>query len=62
MKLSQLVGTDLFMPPEWDREFNHVVTDSRDVQKAMYLLRAKALKSMVRHILKRPLSKARLRF
>lgn len=33
MKLSQLVGADLFMPPEWDREFNHVVTDSRDVQK-----------------------------
>tara|TARA_R110002167_G_scaffold2165_5_gene10861 strand:+ start:32207 stop:33793 length:1587 start_codon:yes stop_codon:yes gene_type:complete len=32
MKLSQLLQDDLFVPPEWDREFAEVVTDSRDVQ------------------------------
>ena len=33
MKLSQLLGSDVFMPPEWDREFNHIVVDSRDIQR-----------------------------
>ncbi|MDO6682269.1 UDP-N-acetylmuramoyl-L-alanyl-D-glutamate--2,6-diaminopimelate ligase [Oceanobacter sp. 5_MG-2023] len=32
MKLSQLLQDDLFIPPEWDREFADMVTDSRDVQ------------------------------
>ena len=31
MKLSQIVATDMFLPPEWDRDVNHIVTDSRDV-------------------------------
>ena len=33
MKLTALVAGDFFLPPEWDREFNHIVTDSRDVQQ-----------------------------
>lgn len=33
MKLSQLLGSDVFIPPEWDREFNHIVVDSRDIQR-----------------------------
>lgn len=33
MKLSQLVGNDMYMPPEWDREFNHISTDSRAIEK-----------------------------
>lgn len=32
MKLSQIVAADMFMPPEWDREFSHLVVDSRDIQ------------------------------
>lgn len=33
MKLTQLVAGDMFMPPEWDREFNHIQCDSRTVKK-----------------------------
>lgn len=33
MKLTELIAGDFFLPPEWNREFNHIVTDSRDVQK-----------------------------
>lgn len=33
MKLSQLIQQDFFFPPEWDREFNHLATDSRDIKK-----------------------------
>lgn len=33
MKLSQLLSQDMYLPPEWDREFNHLVSDSRDVSK-----------------------------
>lgn len=33
MKLSQLVGNDMYMPPEWDREFNHISIDSRSIEK-----------------------------
>lgn len=32
MKLSQIVMPEMFMPPEWDKDFNHLVVDSRDVQ------------------------------
>ncbi|WP_051219559.1 UDP-N-acetylmuramoyl-L-alanyl-D-glutamate--2,6-diaminopimelate ligase [Oceanobacter kriegii] len=32
MKLSQLIQNDFFVPPEWDREFGDIATDSRDVQ------------------------------
>ena len=32
MKLSELTAGSMFMPPEWDREFNHIHTDSRDIQ------------------------------
>lgn len=32
MRLGAMVGPELFVPPEWDREFSHIVTDSRDVQ------------------------------
>ena len=31
MNLSQIVMPEMFMPPEWDREFSHLVIDSRDV-------------------------------
>jgi UDP-N-acetylmuramoyl-L-alanyl-D-glutamate--2,6-diaminopimelate ligase len=31
MKLSQIVAPELFIPPEWDRDVNHLVVDSRDV-------------------------------
>lgn len=31
MKLSELVGPELFVPPEWDREVKHLLVDSRDV-------------------------------
>lgn len=31
MRLAALAGSDLYIPPEWDREFLHVVTDSRDI-------------------------------
>lgn len=31
MKLSVMVADSLFVPPEWDREFNHIHADSRDV-------------------------------
>lgn len=31
MKLSTLMQDYAFIPPEWDREFNHLHTDSRDV-------------------------------
>lgn len=33
MKLSQLVKNDMYMPPEWDREFNHISIDSRTIGK-----------------------------
>ncbi len=33
MKLSQLVGSDMYMPPEWDREFSHISIDSRTIEK-----------------------------
>lgn len=33
MKLSQLVANDMYMPPEWDREFNHISIDSRTLAK-----------------------------
>lgn len=33
MKLTQLVSADMYMPPEWDREFNHIQSDSRLVEK-----------------------------
>ncbi len=32
MKLTELIAGDFFLPPEWNREFRHMVTDSRDVQ------------------------------
>ena len=32
MNISDLIAGDFFMPPEWDRAFNHIVIDSRDVQ------------------------------
>lgn len=32
MNLSQIVMPEMFMPPEWDREFSHLVVDSRDVE------------------------------
>jgi UDP-N-acetylmuramoyl-L-alanyl-D-glutamate--2,6-diaminopimelate ligase len=32
MRLGAMVGSELFVPPEWDREFCHLVTDTRDVQ------------------------------
>ena len=32
MNISQLIAGDFFMPPEWDRAFNDVVVDSRDIQ------------------------------
>lgn len=33
MKLTQLVMNDMYMPPEWDREFKHICIDSREVEK-----------------------------
>ncbi|ASP37225.1 UDP-N-acetylmuramoyl-L-alanyl-D-glutamate--2,6-diaminopimelate ligase [Bacterioplanes sanyensis] len=33
MKLSNIVGPELFIPPEWDREVVNLVTDSRDVTR-----------------------------
>jgi len=32
MNLTQLIAGDFFLPPEWDREFNHLVVDSRDIR------------------------------
>ena len=31
MKISELTAGTMFMPPEWDREFNHIHADSRDI-------------------------------
>lgn len=33
MKLSALIAADIYFPPEWDKEFNHIVCDSRLVEK-----------------------------
>src|SRR5690554_983298 len=33
MKLSQLVMNDMYLPLEWDREFDHISTDSRTIKK-----------------------------
>ncbi|MBQ0779539.1 MAG: UDP-N-acetylmuramoyl-L-alanyl-D-glutamate--2,6-diaminopimelate ligase [Thalassolituus oleivorans] len=33
MKLSAIAAPHLFIPPEWDREINHIVIDSRDVKQ-----------------------------
>lgn len=33
MKISQLVASDVYMPPEWDREFNEIRCDSRLVTR-----------------------------
>ncbi|MGB1090976.1 MAG: Mur ligase family protein, partial [Oceanobacter sp.] len=41
MKLSEFCLTDLHIPPEWDKEFNHVATDSRDVEAGdLFIARA----------------------
>lgn len=41
MSLSQLVGDEALIPPEWDRDIQHIVTDSRDVSKGdLYLARS----------------------
>lgn len=31
MKLSQLIANDFYMPPEWDREFEQIVCDTRQL-------------------------------
>lgn len=33
MKLSQLIVNDFYLPLEWDREFNHIVTDTRQLKQ-----------------------------
>lgn len=33
MKLSVIAAPHLYIPPEWDREINDIVTDSRDVKR-----------------------------
>lgn len=33
MKLSQLIANDFYLPLEWDREFEHIVTDTRQLKK-----------------------------
>jgi UDP-N-acetylmuramoyl-L-alanyl-D-glutamate--2,6-diaminopimelate ligase len=41
MKLSAIVAPHLFIPSEWDREINHIVTDSRDVKSGdLFIARA----------------------
>ena len=41
MKLSQIVGDALYIPPEWDRDVAHLITDSRDVQSGdLFIARA----------------------
>ncbi len=41
MKLSQIVNGALYIPPEWDRDVAHLVTDSRDVQSGdLFIARA----------------------
>lgn len=41
MKLSQLIANDFFLPLEWDREFEHLVADSRLVQRGdLFVARA----------------------
>lgn len=45
MKLSQMVMPELFIPPEWDREFSQVVADSRDVQPGDVFIARRGLKS-----------------
>jgi UDP-N-acetylmuramoyl-L-alanyl-D-glutamate--2,6-diaminopimelate ligase len=32
MKISEMTAGTMFMPPEWDREFNHIHSDSRDIR------------------------------
>ena len=45
MKLSQMVTPELFIPPEWDREFAQVAVDSRDVQPGDVFIARRGLKS-----------------
>ncbi len=41
VKLSQIIGDALYIPPEWDRDVAHLVTDSRDVQQGdLFIARA----------------------
>jgi UDP-N-acetylmuramoyl-L-alanyl-D-glutamate--2,6-diaminopimelate ligase len=41
MKITEFCGADLYIPPEWDRDFVQVVTDSRDVNKGdLFIARA----------------------
>lgn len=43
MKLSQIVGSSLFIPPEWDRNIHHIVTDSRDISAGDLFIARKGL-------------------
>jgi len=45
MKLSQMVMPELFIPPEWDREFAQIAVDSRDVQPGDVFIARRGLKS-----------------
>lgn len=41
MKLSAMVADSLFIPPEWDREFNDIHSDSRDIKAGdLFIARA----------------------
>ncbi|MCY0966019.1 UDP-N-acetylmuramoyl-L-alanyl-D-glutamate--2,6-diaminopimelate ligase [Parathalassolituus penaei] len=44
MRISQIVGAGMFVPPEWDRECHHIVLDSRDVKRGdLFIARAGSL-------------------
>lgn len=54
MNLVELVQQDMFMPPEWSREFNHIQIDSRDVQKGdLFIARTASAEAFIADAIER---------